>query len=165
MWRFVLEATIGRFKKASSGHYLTEAPTGCFYEASSGRISQVAPTGRFLVASSGRFCQVAPTGRFLVASSGRFCQVATVGRFQKAFSGIPLDALVPSGSHCPAGALKHLGCVEGALLKHLLDTFTRKRPADWQVFSRNLPHGLLGPLSKELLLPRFGAMSGVAAGN
>ncbi|PLW41926.1 hypothetical protein PCASD_12828 [Puccinia coronata f. sp. avenae] len=55
MRRFVLEATIGRFKKASSGHYLTEAPTGCFYEAPSGRISQVAPTGRFLVASSGRF--------------------------------------------------------------------------------------------------------------
>jgi hypothetical protein len=117
MRRFVLEATIGCFKKASSGHYLTETPTGRFYEASSGCLSQLAPTAHFLL-----------------ASSGRFCQVATVGCFQKAFSGRPLDALVPSGSHCPTGALKHICCVQRVLLKCLLDAFTRKRPADWQVF-------------------------------
>jgi hypothetical protein len=117
MRRFVLEATTGCFKKPSSGRYLTEAPTGHFYEASSGCLSQLAPTGRFLV-----------------ASSGRFCQVANVGRFQKAFSGCPLDNLVPSGSHCPTGGLKHLCCVQRARLKCLLDAFTRKRPADWQVF-------------------------------
>ncbi|PLW50940.1 hypothetical protein PCASD_01084 [Puccinia coronata f. sp. avenae] len=121
--RFVLEATIRRFQKkrpmgASHTKRLLDAP----WKRPTGAPPKLRPLDASMARPVGTLGEKCPLDASTERPTGASCEKR------------PLDGLVPIVQQA-----LHQGCIQQTLSKHLLDAFTKKRPADKRVFEKPAP--------------------------
>ncbi|PLW57748.1 hypothetical protein PCANC_01424 [Puccinia coronata f. sp. avenae] len=149
--RFVLEATIRRFQKkrpmgASHTKRLLDAP----WKRPTGAPPKLRPLDASMARPVGTLGEKCPLDASTERPTGASCEKR------------PLDGLVPIVQQA-----LHQGCIQQTLSKHLLDAFTKKRPADKRVFEKPAPWcsqsltGMLESKSQVLVKDSSGARTAV----